>query len=295
MPLRVRGGVVPETAGDGVTTSWGAGASNVLVRPGVVALTPAEFLAWARGELTEIAGVKLGPPWQPGQHLALLGKTREGKTNLAVWLCAELRRYVLALDPKGMDESLSASKWERVSTVPAGAVKPAWRSDGHQQWERLQEDLAAGRPVKIIAGIDSRTRAADAANRQLMADALEYARQTGGWTLLIDEHQVLSDPRMFGLGPAIARQAITAARDKTSLIINFQFLAWIEKAGVRQSTLIGMARTRDRDLIKMAASAAGRPWQELAAALDEFPKYWWLILPDEPRAPMIAVRPPKVT
>jgi hypothetical protein len=274
-----------------VTTPQGL----LAARPGVVALTPAEFLAWAKGELREIAGVKLGPPWQPGQHLALLGKTREGKTNLAVWLCEELRRYVLALDPKGMDESLSASGWERVSTVPGGTVKPAWRSEEWRRWERLQQDLAEKKPVRVIAGIESRTRPADAANRVLMADAIEYARQSGGWTLLIDEHQVLSDQRMFGLGPAIARQAITAARDKTSLIINFQFLAWIEKAGVRQSTLIGMARTRDRDLIKMAASAAGRPWQELAAALDEFPKYWWLIIPDEPRAPMIAVRPPKVT
>jgi hypothetical protein len=268
---------------------------SLAARPGVVALTPAEFLAWAKGELTEIAGIRLGPPWQPGQHLALLGKTREGKTNLAVWLCQQLRRYVLALDPKGMDESLSASGWERVATVPGGTVKPAWRSKEWQTWERLQQDLAEGKPVRVIAGIESRTRAADAANRRLMGDAIEYARQSGGWTLLVDEHQVLSDQRMFGLGPAIARQAITAARDKTSLIINFQFLAWIEKAGVRQSTLIGMARTRDRDLIKMAAAAAGRPWQELAAALDEFPKYWWLIVPDEPRAPMIAVRPPKVT
>jgi hypothetical protein len=277
-----------------VTPAGPAGAGS-LVRPGVIALTPAEFLGWLRGELTEVRGVRLPPPWQPGQHLAFLGKTREGKTNLAVWLCSELRRYVLALDPKGMDESLSASGWERVSTVPGGAVKPAWRSDGHQQWERLQEDLAAGRPVRIIAGIESRTRAADAANRQLMGDAIEYARQTGGWTLLVDEHQVLSDPRMMGHGPAIARQAITAARDKTSLIINFQFLAWIEKAGVRQSTMIAMAKTRDRDLIKMAASAAGRPWQELAAAIDEFPKYWWLFISDEVRSPLIAVRPPKVT
>ena len=66
--------------------------------PGAVALTPAEFLAWARGQLPEHRGRTMPPPWQPGQHLALLGKTREGKTNLAVWLCAELRRFVMALD-----------------------------------------------------------------------------------------------------------------------------------------------------------------------------------------------------
>jgi hypothetical protein len=267
------------------------------IGPGAVALTPRECLAWLRGELREIHGVKLPPVWQPGQHIAFLGKTREGKTNTVVWLCQELRKYVLALDPKGMDESLSASGWTRVSTVPGGSRKPAWRSKEWRLWEEIQQDIAEGvNPVRIIAGIESRTRAADAANRLLMKDAIEYVRQAGGWTLVVDEHQVLSDQRMFGLGPDIARQAITAARDKTSLIINFQFLAWIEKAGVRQSTIIAMARTRDRDLIKMAASAAGRPWQEVAAVLDEFEaKYWWAFMSDEPRSPIVMVRPPKVT
>lgn len=264
--------------------------------PGAVALTPAECLAWLRGEVTSVNGVRLPPPWQPGQHLAMLGKTREGKTNTVVWLCSELRKFVLALDPKGMDESLSASNWLRVSTVPGGSRRPAWRSKEWRAWEDIQDAVAEGRPARVIAGIESRTRRADEANRLLMADAIEYCRQAGGWTLVVDEHQVLSDQRMFGLGPAIARQAITAARDKTSLIINFQYLAWIEKAGVRQSTIIGMARTRDRDLIKMAATAAGRPWQEVAAVLDEFEhKYWWAFLSDEPRSPIVMVRPPKVT
>ena len=264
--------------------------------PGAVAFTPAEFLAWARGELAEHRGHRLPGPWQPGQHLGLLGKTREGKTNFAVWLCNELRDYVLALDPKGMDESLSASGWPRMSTVPGGRARPAWLSREHRAWNKIQDALAEEVPQRLIAGVSTRTRQADAANRRLMEDAIEYCRQAGGWTLLVDEHQVLSDPRMFGLGPSIARMAITAARDKTSLIVNFQYLAWIERAGVRQSTLIGMARTRDRDLIKMAVAAAGRPWQELATIFDEFEhKYWWAVISDEPRAPVLLVRPPQVT
>ena len=264
--------------------------------PGAVALTPREFIAWAKGETSEIRGVKLPPPWQPGQHLAMLGKTREGKTNTVIWLCSELRKYVLAVDPKGEDESLSASGWTRVSTVPGGRSRPRYRSPEWKTWNEAHERMAEGLPVRLIAGIASRTRKADAANRELMEDAIEYVRQAGRWTTIVDEHQVLSDPRMFGLGAPIARHAVTAARDKSSLVINFQYLAWIERAGVRQSTIIGMARTRDRDLIKMAAAASGRPWQELAAILDEFEaKYWWAFMSDEPRAPVLLVRPPKVT
>lgn len=265
----------------------------------VVALTPLEFTDWAMGRLREMLvngqRVKLPPPWQPGQHVALIGKTREGKTNFVVWLLTECRKYVLALDPKGKDESLTNSGWTRVSTVPGGLAKPKLFSAEWQTWQRLERAKADGLPVRIIAGIESRTRAADVANRQLMRDAIEYARQTGGWSLLVDEHQILSDRRMFGLGEDIARQAISAARDRMSVLANMQYLAWVEKAATRQATLIAVCRTKDRDLIRSAARVAGRPWQEIQAAVDELPKYWWLIVGDELRAPMLMVRPPKVT
>lgn len=264
-------------------------------QPLVIALTPAEFLAWARGELREFGGVKLGPPWQPGQHVALIGKTREGKTNFVVWLLSELRRFVLALDPKGEDESLSKSGWTRVSTVPGGRRKPKVLSKEWKTWQQIERDKAEGRPVRIIAGIQSRTRADDEANKALMADAIEYARQTGGWSLYVDEHQILSDRRMFNLGHDIARQAISAARDKMSVLASMQYLAWVEKAATRQATLIVLWRTRSREMIKLAADQSGRPWQEIAAAVDQLPKYWLLLIPDELRAPMIMVRPPKVT
>ena len=261
----------------------------------VIALTPDEFLRWAKGKLRRLNGVKLPPPWQPGQHVALIGKTREGKTNFAVWLLSELRKFVLALDPKGEDESLSKSGWTRVTSVPGGRRKPRVGSEEWRTWQRLDKARAEGRPVKVIVGMQSRTRSADLANRILMGDAIEYARQSGGWSLYIDEHQILSDRRMYGLGEDIARQAISAARDKMSVIASMQYLAWVEKAATRQATLIVVWRTRDRDLIKLAAQTAGRPWQEVAAAIDELPKYWLLLIPDELRAPMLMVRPPKVT
>jgi hypothetical protein len=267
------------------------------VRPGapVIGLTPDEFTAWARGKLRRRGGVRLPPPWQPGQHVALIGKTREGKTNFAVWLLSELRSYVLALDPKGEDESLSKSGWTRVQSVPGGRVKPRAGTREWRLWRDLDKARAEGRPVRIIVGMQSRTREADQLNKVLMRDAIEYARQSGGWSLYVDEHQILSDRRMYGLGEDIARQAISAARDKMSVIASMQYMAWVEKAATRQATLIVVWRTRDRDLIKLAAQTAGRPWQEVAAAVDELPKYWLLLIPDELRAPMLMVRPPKVT
>lgn len=262
--------------------------------PLVIALTPEEFTDWARGRLREIRGTRLPPPWQPGQHLALIGKTREGKTNFAIWLISAVRRYVLAIDPKGHDETLSASGWTRVTTVPGGMRKARLWSQEWRLWRRIDRDRAEGRPVRLIAGMTTRTKADDIANRQLIRDAIEYVREAGGYTLLVDEHQILSDRRLYGLGEDIARQSISAARDGTSVVAAMQYLAWVEKAAIRQSTLCALWRTRDEDLIKMTARVTGRPWREIAAAMDELPKYWLLLISDELRAPMLMVRPPKV-
>jgi hypothetical protein len=82
-----------------------------------------DYVAWLRGKKTwhMVGGLRipLPPPWKPGQHWALIGKTREGKTNFAVAMLMETRRYILAIDPKGEDETLTASGWTRVQSVPS--------------------------------------------------------------------------------------------------------------------------------------------------------------------------------
>jgi hypothetical protein len=128
-----------------------------------------------------------------------------------------------------------------------------------------------------------------------MAEAIEYARQSGGWGLYVDEHQIISDTRMFRLGPDIARMAISAARDGVSVVASMQYLTWVEKAPTRQATYVAVCRTRDRNMVKLAAEVAGRDWRDLGAVLDELPKYHWAIMPDEIRAPIVVVKPPKVT
>jgi hypothetical protein len=211
-----------------------------------------------------------------------LGKTREGKTNMAVWLLGECRNFVLALDPKGGDESLSNSGWQRITDIPPSG--------------KIQDQIARGVPTRLIVGYpNTRSARADAANQVLMKRAIEYARQAGGWGLYADEHQILSDQRMYRLGPDIARMAISAARDGVSVVASMQYLTWVEKAPTRQASLIGICRTKDRNMVKLGAEVAGRDWRTVAAILDELPKYHWAVIPDELRAPIVVVKPPKVT
>ena len=246
-----------------------------------------EFIPWLTGRQRRAkrddGPVTLGPPWKPGQHIAFIGKTGEGKSTFAAGIL-DTRKYVLALDPKGEDETLEAAGYTRVQGLPPKKRLP----------KEVQEDLDEGRPVRLVVGGASRTREADARLRQLMEDALEYARQSGGWTVYADEYQLLADQRMYRLGPNVERMLISARRDKTSVVTAFQAPAWVPKAATRQSSIIVCWKTKSRDMIKVIADAAGRDWRTFGAILDELPKYHVLVIPDELRAPMLITTAPKI-
>lgn len=255
----------------------------------VIYLPWSEFAQWLAGKRRSARAwdgtpVPLPPPWRPGQHWALVGKTREGKTNFAVCIMAA-RKWVLAVDPKGGDETLARAGYTHISGVPPAVPFP----------RKVSQRLSEGTPVRLVAGrASTRTRDDDEANRALMADVLEYVRQSGGWTLYVDEYQILADGRMYKLGPAVERMLISAARDKTSVITAFQAPAWVPKASTRQATLITVWRTRDQDMVKAVSQAAGRNWRTVGAVIDELPKYHALTISDDPRAPMLITKPPEI-
>ena len=75
--------------------------------------------------------------WEPGKHLALIGPTGEGKSTFAVGALS-LRKWILALDPKGEDETLSKSGFQRLTRWPPS--------------NRIRDDIAAGKPARLIVG-----------------------------------------------------------------------------------------------------------------------------------------------
>jgi hypothetical protein len=257
-----------------------------------------EYLLWLRGKKPRhmVCGitVPLPPPWKPGQHWALIGKTREGKTNFAVATLQGTRRYVLAIDPKGEDETLTRSGWTRVHTVPGGASKPRRGSEEWKVWRKIEKDIDEGRPARIVVGVATRSRADDAANKQLMSDAIEYTRETAGWSLLVDEHQVATDPRMYKIGPQIARMAISAASAGTSVITTMQYLSWSEKAPVRQASLMSIWKTKSPDLLRKLSEECGKDWRQLAQIVNELDRYDMVTLSDDTRSPIVITRPPKI-
>jgi hypothetical protein len=130
--------------------------------------------------------------------------------------------------------------------------------------------------------------------KALMRDAITWTRRTRGWTLYVDEFELLSSQRMYKLGPDIERMLITARRAGTSILTSYQAAAWVSKHATRQASFTCIWPTRDRQMIKNVAEAMGRDWREVAAAVDELPPFHVLVVPKQIRRPMIVTSAPKV-
>jgi len=219
--------------------------------------------------------------WKPGQHIAMIGPTGEGKTTFAAGLLG-LRRWVMALDPKGEDETLTASGFERVAHLPSDHLDLTWRLrhwESARQWDRIHQRIAEGKPARVIVGGPSRTVEQDNANQDLMRRSFLYAREAGGWTVYVDEFELISSMRQFNLGGPVERMLISARRDGTSVITSFQAAAWVSKHATRQARFAVIWPTGDRDMIKRVAESMGRDWRHLAAAVDELPPYHVCVVP----------------
>jgi hypothetical protein len=227
-----------------------------------------KFLAWWRDV------------WVPGKHVALIGPTGEGKSTFAVGVL-ELRKWVLALDPKGEDETLAKSGYERITVWPPP--------------KRIRQDIAEGRPARLLVGGTTRTQAELDKLVELMRDAIEGVRAEGGWTIYADEFQLLADRRMFGLDKEIERLLIAARSRGTSVVTAFQAPAWVPKAGTRQAAFTVMWPTRDKDMIQTVARAMGRDWHDLTEAIRELPEYHVLVIPKKIRAPMVLTHAPRLS
>jgi hypothetical protein len=253
------------------------------------------FIPWVRGKLRywHVGGrrLPLPPPWRPGQHWALIGPTGEGKSTFAVGLL-EGRKWVLSLDPKGEDETLESSGYVRVTSMPPPKGQPIGRpKPGTDRW--IWERVDQGQPVGLIAGFEALTDEEDAALHQLMRDAVTWCRRTRGWTLYVDEFELLSSQRMFRLGPDIERMLITARRAGTSVVTSFQAAAWVSKHATRQASFTSLWPTRERKMIQTVAESMGRDWRVIASAVDELPPYHVLVIPKQIRMPLIITTAPK--
>jgi hypothetical protein len=215
--------------------------------------------------------------WHQGQHMALVGPTGQGKTTFAVPVLKQ-RKYVLALDPKGGDDTLAASGFQRISSWPPP----------NKIYDKMQE----GEPARLIVG-------AKGANmdslKATFEKTLDDVYNQGGWTTYIDEFQIAADRGMMNLAKVTERLLVSARFKKVSVVTAFQAPSWVPTASTRQSSWIVTWATKDEDCVKTIAGKAGRNKAEFAAIVDQLPPYHALVVPPAHTDPMIITKPPKIS
>lgn len=229
--------------------------------------------------------------WEPGEHMSIIAPTGEGKTTVVTSILNDVgRKYELAIDPKGGDSTLAALGWSRIHRIPA---PPEW-------WEVWKTDpyrrMAEGEPFRAIVGRVVRTVHDERRLTVDLAHTLQEVFNQGGWTVAVDEFQILADKRLMGLGKD-AERLLIAARDKgVSLVMLFQAPRWVPRAAQDQSkwNLIGL--TRDRDVVVRLSEILGRSRAEVEGAVEGLGSrpFSWLVARNNPRKPLIVTRPPRV-
>lgn len=216
--------------------------------------------------------------WKPGQHVAIIAPTGQGKTTVLCSLLS-LRNYVLALDPKGGDDTLPKTGFPRLSF---------WPPKGKDY-----DKMARGEPVRYIVGIEGRAKEKKLANRQLLAQVVPGAIENGGWTIAIDEFQLATDRRYFALAEEAEEGLISARKDKISIITLFQRPANVSRAAFEMASWIFLGLTLDVDTVNRLAEIVGRPRHEIRGAVEGLAShdFSWMCLPNNPRRPIVVTLP----
>lgn len=220
--------------------------------------------------------------WTQGQHIAAIGPTGEGKTNLMCPLLC-LRDHVLALDAKGGDRTLgrliTERGWKRQSTWPLSS----------RQWDAIER----GEPVRLVVGRTLRQMEDMAANAKLLGQVLHDVFAQRGWTIGIDETQMTADRKYMALGKLIELNLI-AGRDRgISIVTLYQRPANVPLAASQMATWVILYYTKDRDVVVDLARMTGREPAEIWGAMQALEKYCVLIIKNNPREPMIITKAPR--
>ena len=213
--------------------------------------------------------------WRPGEHISVIAPTGAGKTTFVGGLL-QLRRYVLALDPKGGDSTLSGLGYERLPRWPGAA-------EMSRTVAKNDEDGMASRYIvgpRVSRGEDHETL------RAVTKQALDSAYDMGGWTVYADELQIMTDHRMMNLRKEADRMLI-AARDKgLSFVSSYQAPSWVTPHAAKMSTWCAVSYTRDTDVVNRLAEILGRPKPEIRVAIEGLERYSWMIVGRNPREPI---------
>lgn len=192
--------------------------------------------------------------WFQGEHVALIGPTGSGKTNLAYWLLP-FRKYVTVFATKPKDDSLvKFGRHNRFKTM--------------QQWSDAR--TAEAEPRRIVWP-NARTLSAVDTQRKVFDTAFKRIFVQGGWCLYIDELWYMC--QILGFDRAVKLYLLQARSIDISLVVATQRPAWIPVEVYDQSTHLFFWKDSDKRNLQRLSDLSTVNTDLIKSVVARLPKY----------------------
>lgn len=212
--------------------------------------------------------------WQQGEHVALIGPTGQGKTNLLTQLLP-LHPYVVVFATKPKDESM-------IKLIGTDDYYPM------RHWQSLDPDKFPRRVLWPDAmALDSETT-----QRGILRNAMARIYREGGWTVAIDELWYVNN--ILGLTREIKTYLLQARALGISLLMATQRPAWVPLEVYDQSSHLFFWRDNDETNLKRLSGISFRSADLIRSIIADLDRYQVLYINTRTgrmcrtRAPLVA-------
>ncbi len=194
--------------------------------------------------------------WRIGQHMALLARTRSGKTTFARNVLG-IRGWVVVFGTKPRDDELYGG-FEREGYV----IKDRWDP------EDTEHNRVIFRPAGGLTDVENQRRA--------FTRALEQIYEVGRWTVYIDEVLVLS--RDLGMERILNRMWTQAASNDVTMVAGSQRPRGVPMNMLEQSEWFALWRIADQEDRDRAAEVLGATRGLAIETMIRLPRYELLLV-----------------